>query len=74
MIVQFEMGSRLLLWWTPNVDLFLRERDMYLFLNDPARDEYPDVTERFCRTGAPPLVQSIPIRVQLSQVLPRGLL
>ena len=36
MIVQFEMGSRLLLWWTPNVDLFLRERDMYPFLNDPA--------------------------------------
>ena len=36
MIVQFEMGSRLLLWWTPNVDLFLRERDMYQFLNDPA--------------------------------------
>ena len=36
MIVQFEMGWRLLLWWTPNVDLFFRERDMYLFLNDPA--------------------------------------
>ena len=36
MIVQFEMGSRLLFWWTPNVDLFLHERDMYLFLNDLA--------------------------------------
>ena len=34
MIVQFEMGSRLLLWLTPNVDLFLRERDMYPFLNE----------------------------------------
>ena len=74
MIVQFEMGSRLLLWWTPNVHLFLRERDMYLFLNDPARDEYPNVTQRVCRTRAPLLVQSIPIRVQLSHVLPCGLL
>ena len=42
MVVQFEMGSKLQLWWSQNLNLFVRESDLYLFLVDlvPVPEDY----------------------------------
>ena len=43
MVVQFEMGSKLLFWWTRILYLFLRKRDMYVLMHDPLAP-VPDAT------------------------------
>ena len=42
MVVQFEMGSKLQLWWSQNLNLFVRESDLYSFLVDlvPVPEDY----------------------------------